>query len=140
MGQLHQEEKRYWIFEPDAALVILLVIAAIVSVISRGNGRKPLALPWANGRSLRYAQAFAGASKLSGVAEQTGMNILVTGGAGYVGSHAARLLVRTGHEVWVYDNLSRGHRQAAPPGRLVEGELADGAALRRAWSITKSKR
>jgi UDP-glucose 4-epimerase len=53
------------------------------------------------------------------------MRILVTGGAGYVGSHAARLLDRAGHEVWVYDNLSRGHRAAALPGRLVEGDLAD---------------
>ena len=53
------------------------------------------------------------------------MKILVTGGAGYVGSHAARLLDRAGHEVWVYDNLSRGHRRAALPGRLLEGELAD---------------
>ncbi|OHB79763.1 MAG: UDP-glucose 4-epimerase GalE [Planctomycetes bacterium RBG_16_64_10] len=58
------------------------------------------------------------------------MNILVTGGAGYVGSHAARLLDRAGHTVWVYDNCWRGHRAAALPGRLIEGELADGAKLR----------
>lgn len=53
------------------------------------------------------------------------MNVLVTGGAGYVGSHAVRLLELAGHEVWIYDNLSRGHRQAVPPGRLIEGELSD---------------
>ncbi len=53
------------------------------------------------------------------------MKILVTGGAGYVGSHAVRWLSRAGHDVWVYDNLSRGHRGAVPAGRLVEGELAD---------------
>ena len=53
------------------------------------------------------------------------MKILVTGGAGYIGSHATRLLHRSGHEVWVYDNLSTGHRAAALPGRLIEGELAD---------------
>lgn len=53
------------------------------------------------------------------------MRILLTGGAGYVGSHAARIVARAGHDVWVYDNLSRGHRQAAPPGQLVAGDLAD---------------
>lgn len=53
------------------------------------------------------------------------MNILVTGGAGYVGSHAARWLGRAGHEVWVYDNLSLGHEAAVAPGRLIVGELAD---------------
>ena len=53
------------------------------------------------------------------------MKVLVTGGAGYIGSHAVRLLQRAGHEVWVYDNLSRGHRAAVPEGRPIEGELAD---------------
>lgn len=53
------------------------------------------------------------------------MNILVTGGAGYVGSHAARLLSRNGHSVWIYDDCWRGHRAAALPGRLVEGQLAE---------------
>ena len=41
------------------------------------------------------------------------MAVLVTGGAGYIGSHAVRELVRAGHEVFVYDNLSAGHRSAA---------------------------
>src|SRR5262245_21369031 len=53
------------------------------------------------------------------------MNILVTGGAGYIGSHATRLLSRSGHQVWVYDNLSQGHRGAVPAGRFIEGELMD---------------
>jgi UDP-glucose 4-epimerase len=53
------------------------------------------------------------------------MNVLVTGGAGYVGSHAAKLLARHGHDVWVYDNLVFGHRTAVPPGRLIEGDLLD---------------
>jgi UDP-glucose-4-epimerase GalE len=53
------------------------------------------------------------------------MNILVTGGAGYVGSHAARHLQRAGHEIWVYDNLSQGHRGAVAADRLIEGELLD---------------
>ncbi|QDV88610.1 UDP-glucose 4-epimerase [Stieleria magnilauensis] len=57
------------------------------------------------------------------------MNVLVVGGAGYIGSHAVRLLTDAGHRVTVYDNLSRGHRQAVPDGMLVEGELADRAKL-----------
>lgn len=53
------------------------------------------------------------------------MNVLVIGGAGYVGSHATRLLRQNGHTVWVYDNLSVGHRQAVPEGCLIEGDVAD---------------
>lgn len=53
------------------------------------------------------------------------MKILVTGGAGYVGSHAVRKLLAAGHSVLVLDNLSRGHRQAVPTDLLVEGDLAD---------------
>lgn len=53
------------------------------------------------------------------------MNILVTGGAGYVGSHAARLLTREGHRVWVYDNVSRGHAAATQGLPLVRGNLSD---------------
>lgn len=53
------------------------------------------------------------------------MNILVTGGAGYIGSHASRHLSRAGHQTWVYDNLCQGHRAAVPVGRLIEGELMD---------------
>jgi UDP-glucose 4-epimerase len=57
------------------------------------------------------------------------VKVLVTGGAGYIGSHAVRLLARAGHDVWVYDNLSVGHRQAVPEGRLIEGQLSDRPAL-----------
>jgi UDP-glucose-4-epimerase GalE len=53
------------------------------------------------------------------------MRILVTGGAGYIGSHAVRLFLARGHDVWVYDNLSYGHRAAVPVERLVVGDLAD---------------
>lgn len=54
---------------------------------------------------------------------------MVVGGAGYIGSHAVRLLADAGHSVWVYDNLSRGHREAVPEGRLIEGELSDRSTL-----------
>ena len=57
------------------------------------------------------------------------MIILVTGGAGYVGSHASRMLAAAGHEVWVYDNLSLGHREAVAEGRLIEGDLHDGELI-----------
>jgi UDP-glucose 4-epimerase len=57
------------------------------------------------------------------------MKVLLTGGAGYVGSHAAKLLQSKGHDIWVYDNLSEGHRSAAPLGRLIEGDLHDRAKL-----------
>jgi UDP-glucose 4-epimerase len=53
------------------------------------------------------------------------MRILVTGGAGYVGSHCVRELLKAGHDPFVYDNLSRGHAEAVPAGRLVEGDLSD---------------
>ena len=43
------------------------------------------------------------------------MKVLVTGGAGYIGSHAVRELREAGHEVGVLDDLSRGHRKAVPP-------------------------
>lgn len=56
--------------------------------------------------------------------------MLVTGGAGYIGSHAARLLVRAGRRVVVYDNLSAGHRAAALNASFVEGDVHDGDRLR----------
>ena len=60
------------------------------------------------------------------------MTVLVTGGAGYIGSHAAKALRGAGHQVVIYDNLSAGHRAAALGAPLVEGETADTAAVRRA--------
>ena len=51
------------------------------------------------------------------------MRILVTGGAGYIGSHAVRLFLARGHDVWVYDNLSKGHRRAVPADRLIVADL-----------------
>ena len=55
--------------------------------------------------------------------------ILVTGGAGYIGSHTVRLLLEQGHDVTVVDNLSKGYRHNVPAGRLCELDIADTAAL-----------
>ena len=62
------------------------------------------------------------------------MNILVTGGAGYVGSHLVRSLLDAGHRVAVVDDLSSGHREALPPevdlhvGRCGDSAILDAAA------------
>ena len=53
------------------------------------------------------------------------MRILVTGGAGYIGSHTVKQLIARGHEVTVFDNMSAGHRAAVPAERLVCGDLRD---------------
>jgi len=54
------------------------------------------------------------------------MKLLVTGGAGYIGSHTVHELVRAGHTVTVFDNLSKGHRAAVPAGvPLIVGDLRD---------------
>lgn len=58
------------------------------------------------------------------------MRVLITGGAGYIGSHAVREFLEAGHEVRVLDDFSAGHRAAVAPGaRLFEGDLADPAVL-----------
>jgi UDP-glucose 4-epimerase len=58
------------------------------------------------------------------------MKLLVTGGAGYIGSIVSRQLLERGHEVVVLDNLERGHREAvAPEARFVEADLRDQAQV-----------
>lgn len=59
------------------------------------------------------------------------MNILLTGGAGYIGSHAARVVALAGHHPVVFDNFSTGYRRNVKWGPMVEGALADTALLRR---------
>lgn len=56
--------------------------------------------------------------------------ILVTGGAGYIGSHACQALAAAGYEPVVYDNLSTGKREAVQFGPFVEGDIRDGATLK----------
>src|SRR5262245_20746513 len=55
--------------------------------------------------------------------------ILITGGAGYVGSHCAKALAAKGHEGIVFDNLTFGHREFIRWGRLIEGDIRDATAL-----------
>ena len=57
------------------------------------------------------------------------MNILVVGGAGYIGSHMIRRLDQAGHQVVVLDNLSTGFAEAVTVGKLIVGELADQSAV-----------
>lgn len=64
--------------------------------------------------------------------------VMVTGGAGYIGSVVAEELLHAGHEVLVYDSLAHGHRDAVPPGAaFIQGDLLDTAALQRAMSSHK---
>ena len=64
--------------------------------------------------------------------------ILVTGGAGYIGSHAARQLLKNGYEVVVLDNLSCGKRHNVPEGaKFVEGDLADVGLMRDLFAAEK---
>src|SRR5947207_5883989 len=61
------------------------------------------------------------------------MRILVTGGAGYIGSVVTEELLNDGHEAFVYDNLIKGHRAAVDArAKFIEGELMDDAGVRRA--------
>jgi UDP-arabinose 4-epimerase len=57
------------------------------------------------------------------------VNVLVTGGAGYIGSHACKALARAGHRPVTYDSLVAGYRHAVRWGPLIEADLADAARL-----------
>jgi UDP-arabinose 4-epimerase len=57
------------------------------------------------------------------------VNVLITGGAGYIGSHTAKFVAQAGWNPVVLDNLERGHREAVQWGPLIEADIADRAAL-----------
>jgi len=60
------------------------------------------------------------------------MRVFITGGAGYVGCHCARLLRQAGHQLRIYDNLTTGHARAVPAEELVVGDVGQGDPLRAA--------
>ncbi len=62
------------------------------------------------------------------------MNVLVIGGAGYIGSHAARALRNAGHKVTIFDNLSTGYESLAKGFELVKGDVLDAKALAKVLS------
>jgi UDP-glucose 4-epimerase len=66
------------------------------------------------------------------------MKVLVTGGAGYIGSATAESLLAAGHEVTVYDSLVTGYREAVPAGAtFIQADLADSVALAMAFGENK---
>ncbi len=66
------------------------------------------------------------------------MKILITGGAGYIGSTVTDLLIEQGHTAVVYDNLSHGRRELTPAGvEFVEGELSDRAKIEKVFNLAR---
>jgi UDP-glucose 4-epimerase len=61
--------------------------------------------------------------------------ILITGGAGYIGSHVVKELLRQGYQPIVYDNLQTGHRKAIKEALLIEGDLADRGKLKETFHL-----
>ncbi len=62
------------------------------------------------------------------------MNVLVVGGAGYIGSHMVKVLSLQGHEVVTLDNLSNGYRDAVKYGEFIQGDVADSGLLDQVFS------
>ena len=67
----------------------------------------------------------------------SGLNVLVTGGAGYIGSHACKAIAAAGHQPVAYDNLVYGHREAVRWGPLEVADITDSHALRAAIDTHK---
>src|SRR4051812_40726874 len=76
------------------------------------------------------------ASSTTPLAATEKSTVLVTGGAGYIGSHTAKALRRAGHRVVIYDNLSAGHRAATLGAPLIVGDIGDVDSVRRALRDT----
>jgi UDP-glucose 4-epimerase len=61
------------------------------------------------------------------------MKVLVTGGAGYIGSHTVQELIKDGFEVVIFDNFSTGKRELIPGGTVIEGDLQDASDLEKVF-------
>lgn len=70
-------------------------------------------------------------TKIALVQKMLKQNVLVTGGAGYIGSHTCKILARAGYQPIVYDNLSEGHHSAVRWGPLIIADIADKETLTR---------
>ena len=68
------------------------------------------------------------------------LRVLVTGGAGYIGSHACKALAQAGHSPIAYDNLRTGHRWAVKWGPFEHGDITDGARLNEVMRRTRQTR
>ena len=67
------------------------------------------------------------------------MKIFITGGAGYIGSICAELMLNEGHEITIFDNLSEGHRAAVDPrAQFMEGDLQDRQSIESALARTRA--
>src|ERR1700688_2373438 len=93
-------------------------------------------MPWPAGRHeprrarRRWPGRARGAQRGSaGEGQMVKPTVLVTGGAGYIGSHACKALGRAGYQPIVFDNLRYGHAWAVKWGPLVEGDILDRARL-----------
>lgn len=62
------------------------------------------------------------------------MYILVTGGAGYIGSHAVKMLLEKDYKIITLDNLSKGHRKSVLGGKFIQGDLRDKDLLKSIFS------
>ena len=65
------------------------------------------------------------------------MNVLVVGGAGYIGSHMVKMLSQAGHDVTTLDNLSNGYKDAVRYGKFIEGDIADANLLDKIFTDNK---
>ncbi len=65
------------------------------------------------------------------------VKVLVTGGAGYIGSHIVKILGEKGYDILIYDNLSKGHKEAILYGKLIIGDLKDKSLLSKVLSSYK---